>query len=556
MTAFRCVVFAAVSSAPQAGDDKASIPSQIENARALIHRRGWLEVAPPLVVPGQSRSIDFLHEAIEEIEALRDLVDIAKHGDIDLVICRDYDRLARTRMLLTQISAYLSRCSVQIYAMDKPVEPIPTDELRRQHGIYSSATVEAFAGLEAEREIGRMTSRRFFGMNNAMRNGKWRHSKVAYGYTRARATAEGVAVMLDVPEIVPAEAEVVRRIDRLYLDLGLGTSDIARQLNLEGVRSPSNGVWYNTSVINILRNPFYAGYVVWGLQRRERVYDPVGERFVKRSLRVPSYERLRKALRRTPGLQDLLDHIDDLAADDVVIVYGEHAPLRTFEDQQRIEREIEARRNVGGRGASARGRRPRLFSGLLTCAECGGPFVCGSRRDDTRIYYRCLTRQRGGECAQRSYVREARLYEQVMDVIRQIASTPGAAKAYLDHRNEEQVDALAEEAGGARTALEALRARRKRWDTAYESGVIDLTEYGRRIGELADEQAAIEDRLAVVERRFADATGKQNRLDEITKAIHQMPELTDYRAVKLWLRRLIAEIVVQDGKMIRLVLNA
>jgi DNA invertase Pin-like site-specific DNA recombinase len=129
---FRCVVFAAVSSRPQAADDKDSIPSQIERARNVIEQRGWKETHEPLIVPGQSRNIDFLHEAIEEIPPIADLVNLARHGGIDLVVIRDYDRLARTRALLTQLTTYLSRCRVQSYALDKPVEPVHPDELGRR----------------------------------------------------------------------------------------------------------------------------------------------------------------------------------------------------------------------------------------------------------------------------------------------------------------------------------------------------------------------------------------------------------------------------------------
>lgn len=90
----RCVVFAAVSSKPQATDDKDSIPNQIERARALIERRGWVEVRDPLVVPGHTRSISWLHEARDEMPAFAELMDLAQSGEVDLVVVRDYDRLS------------------------------------------------------------------------------------------------------------------------------------------------------------------------------------------------------------------------------------------------------------------------------------------------------------------------------------------------------------------------------------------------------------------------------------------------------------------------------
>src|SRR5579883_2048664 len=100
---FRVVILAGVSDPQQVrdanGEDKDSIPSQIRRCRELIACRGWTEVAEPLIVPGQSRSLNWLHEAIEQIDAYRKLRALVDGGLIDLVVCRHYDRLARTAAL-------------------------------------------------------------------------------------------------------------------------------------------------------------------------------------------------------------------------------------------------------------------------------------------------------------------------------------------------------------------------------------------------------------------------------------------------------------------------
>jgi len=302
----RCVIFAAVSSAPQADEDKASIPTQITNARALIKRRGWQETHEPLVVSGQSRSIDFLHEAIAEIQPVADLVDLAQHHQIDLVIVRDYDRLARTRMLLTQLSGYLMRCKVQIYALDKPVEPTPVAQLGSLRSNFSSAAiVEAIAGISAQEEIQRIVKRRYFGVNKGMEQGRWLHSKTPYGYTRRKQTPGG-EVMLDVPEIVPEEARILKRIERMYLREGLGFNDIADHLNAEKIPSATGSHWRGSTISWMLRNPFYCGYIVWGKTRTQRVYDEQRGEFVKRQVEVPAHQRLRKRLGRAPTLEELI----------------------------------------------------------------------------------------------------------------------------------------------------------------------------------------------------------------------------------------------------------
>lgn len=64
----RCLIWAAVSSKPQASEEKDSIPSQVKAARELIQRNdGWHEVGEPLVIPGHSRSYIFLADAAADM---------------------------------------------------------------------------------------------------------------------------------------------------------------------------------------------------------------------------------------------------------------------------------------------------------------------------------------------------------------------------------------------------------------------------------------------------------------------------------------------------------
>jgi len=100
----RCIIWAAVSTEAQAEDKKESIPAQVEEARKTIQERGWQEIAEPLIVPGQSRYVNWLDQAMAEIPQMAQLVQMAEEGKIDLVVVRDWDRLARTESLRVQIS--------------------------------------------------------------------------------------------------------------------------------------------------------------------------------------------------------------------------------------------------------------------------------------------------------------------------------------------------------------------------------------------------------------------------------------------------------------------
>jgi len=550
MTApFRCVIFAAVSSSAQAEDERGSIPSQIANSRAMIERRGWEEVADPLVVPGQSRSIDFLHEALAEIPALAELIELARQGEINLVVVRDYDRLARTRTLMAQLSAYLSRCRVQVYALNKPVEPQDPDQLgRRGQGVRSAAMIEALAGLESEGEVARIVERRHFGMNTAMSQGKWRQSKVVYGYTRKR-QEDGKTVHLDVPVVVTEEAEIIRQMEKLYLD-GLGGFAIARELNLRKVPSPGGKRWYENTTMKVLKNPFYCGYIVWGLVRTTKELDPASGSFVTKRRTVPAIRRLRKQLGRAPTVFDLLPIADELEKHDVIVVRGEHEPIRTEQRQRELYAEIARRRTVGGRAADTSSRQPAIFSGLLVCATCGSPYHAQPLRGSTR-YYTCRLRRHGGACTNKEWVREQYLYTQVMGILQEIANNPEALNSYLEDISSQNVTGLTEERAGLARALDEIAARQHRWEDAYESGAIDLETYGRRLSSLNDEQESLAQRLSAIQKELGEYMDTEHRRQEIMQTLQgDLPILEDNHAlVKVWLRKIIERITVRNGEV-------
>jgi len=563
MAKFRCVIFAAVSSKPQAEDDKDSIPNQIERARDIIKRRGWDEAREPIIVPGQSRSIDFLHEAMEQIPQINNLVDLARGGEIDLVVCRDYDRLARTRSLMTQMSSYFSKCRVQIYALDKPVEPISPEDLdRRGRAIDSAAMVEAIAGLQAEGEISRIVNRRYFGINAAMRRGRWPHPKIAYGYTRVvEHSADGAPIYTDVPRIVPDEAAIVHRIDDMYLQSGMGAVSIARALNAEKIPSPTGKGWRESTIFHILKNAFYCGYIVWGIKRMANVAE--NGAFVRRACYSEPVERLKRQLGKTPNAFDVLEHIDkdELDKHDIIIVEGAHERIRSVQVQKAIYRELDRKRAMGGRAASTSGHTP-LFSGILECAVDGAPMLA-RRNDSDRIYYSCRTRKIGLECENKKWVREIDIYDAVMDILHQIINDQHIIDRYLAGErledeyaasvNNKSYDHLVTELGELEKATIDVDARRERWDDAYEANVIDLGTYSSRVQAVEDERASIDRRIVAIRRKLDSIRTVDERRSEILETISNIPEGTDRPATKVFLRRLIEKITIRDGQIERLI---
>jgi hypothetical protein len=169
-----------------------------------------------------------------------------------------------------------------------------------------------------------------------------------YGYKVKRAPHDPAAT--GEREIVPAEAEVVRRIFRDYSG-GMSPKALAKRLNTEGCLGPGGAPW-NPSTIHgnpvrgtgILNNELYIGRLVWN--RLRYVKHPDTGKRVSRS--NPPTEWVTTAV----------------------------PELRIVDDElwNQVKARQLAMRRVSSNGDPKqfnRARRPKyLFSGLTKCAEC------------------------------------------------------------------------------------------------------------------------------------------------------------------------------------------
>src|SRR5882672_10399430 len=95
---------------------------------------------------------------------------------------------------------------------------------------------------------------------------------VSFGYRIVRKFENGV-VSTGEREIVPEEAEVIRRIFKQYL-AGAPPRQIAKDLNRDGLRGPRGSLWSPSTIhgnpkrgLGILHNELYIGRMVWNRQR-------------------------------------------------------------------------------------------------------------------------------------------------------------------------------------------------------------------------------------------------------------------------------------------------
>jgi hypothetical protein len=221
-----------------------------------------------------------------------------------------------------------------------------------------------------------------------------------FGYRSA--TGENGTMRL---EREPAEAETVRRIFELYRS-GQSLKRIAWMLNAEGVISPQpqkgrfSRSWCTSSVRTILKNERYLGRLVWNKTRKLRV--PGTGRRVYRPR--PESEWITKD---APHLRIVPDEL-----------------WTGVQHRFDLVRSLWQRKGARKGLAVGQQRHLYLFSGFLTCGECGGSItlVSGRRRNGAENYGCSIHHQRGiSVCTNNLLIRrddlESRLLQRLQEAV-------------------------------------------------------------------------------------------------------------------------------------------
>ena len=266
MPPLRAVIVAAVSTASQVGEDKASIPQQLAACREVCTARRWNIVAE-IVIPGHSRNYDWLDQLRADCQEYDDLIRLVDAGAVDVIVVRDYDRLWRTVSLQSQVMARCRQARVQILSLGQPEEIVPPEHLAGR-GTQLSPII--FSWLSEEENRIRVR-RRQVGMHDRVRRGLPSVSVPAFGYRLAESVDQPATVNAD-------QACWVRWMYERRAD-GWGYIRIMRGLIERGVVGPAGGLWHLSTVRRILRNDVYVGVVRWGGQvNREGAHEAIIDR--------------------------------------------------------------------------------------------------------------------------------------------------------------------------------------------------------------------------------------------------------------------------------------
>jgi len=468
----KCISWAAVSSKPQTKGE--SLDDQHRRNHALADALSW-DVVADITVPGESRSYQRMAEATEAVEAYRQLSDLAQSSNIDWVIVKSRDRLARTHRLNRELADFLADRGVRVYSRTFPPGNL---EERDQSAIWS----EAIESSLSETEILRLTQHHETGMIGRVKGGKIPNTP-PWGFHRIVEDGEETIVFHD-PE---AERAVRFAIERYHR--GIALTRILEEAHRLELRSPTGLPWKLGTINAIVLQPNYYGLTAWGRTRRI--------------------------------LEDGRKKEKDLPPDQWIIARGHFEGLYAPEDWTKTLAERKRRRDEHPR---RRGTRYPL-SGIAWCAECDQPMV-GFSRHGSRRYYRC--RPHLWEAQPRTgphhYVRADHLHRELGEWLAQAEQTPALLAKMLSREPEDTGAAERERHLLLAQAADLLR-RRQRWGDAYENGAIDLSVYAGRLRSIETQETAIESRLSQIQ---STINCEQIRLDfasQLHEALRELPEI-------------------------------
>jgi len=449
------------------------------------------------------------------LEALRDL---AAQGQIATVLIYSPDRLSRKYAYQVLLAEELSRCGVDVVFLKSPAGGSPEDQL-----------VVQFQGMIAEYERAQIAERSRRGKRHKAREGVVNVlSGAPYGYRYMKKADSSAAYY----EVLESEADVVRMVFQLYTQKQLSINAIARLLNRREIPTRTGkSRWERSTVWGMLRNPAYQGKACYGkteLRPRQRITRPLRQRNGIANRNSANHERPRSEWIEVP-VPALVSEETFALAQEQLAKNKHHSPRRTIE--------------------------PTLLQGMLVCQQCGYALYRTSTRTSKRklYYYRCLgsdayRRLRGALCTNRP-VRQDHLDQVVWDQIIRLLEDDTLLQTEMDRRKE-----AARNTDPRRQRHEALRREQtrlakniERLITAYQEGLISLTQLRGRMPELNTKSKAVEAELQSLETgAIDDARYLQlaENLNGFRKKLQARAKTLDVRERQQILRLLVKEILV------------
>ena len=441
------------------------------------------------------------------------MITACKRGHIDLIITKSLSRFARNTVDCLETVRLLKANGIGVYFEKENINTLTES---------SEFLITLFSGF-AQAESESLSKNVAWGWRKSAEAGN-----VYFQYKRMLGYRKGTDGQ---PEIVPEEAEIIRRIYRRYL-AGCSLGQIKQELEQDNIPTAQKVERWSSAVIhNILTNEKYMGDA---LLQKTYITDCITKKVKKNMGERPMY-----------------------------YVENNHPAIISREMFDQVQKEMTRRsskRKVlqkSGKTELGKYSGKYALTELLVCGECGSPYkrVTWARNGKKRIVWRCVSRLEFGTkyCHNSPTLDESRLHNAIL----------AAMNEYAAIRQEVCPDVLAmvEEAKRAMSqAGTMLLELKKRMDAVSQeqSNVLDRllanmadAELNARMKALTDEKEALKAQILKVQQKevsMAEQAAKRQQMwDSLKECSAGYTEFDDE-----FVRQIIQKITVENADTIRI----
>ena len=441
------------------------------------------------------------------------MITACKRGHIDLIITKSLSRFARNTVDCLETVRLLKANGIGVYFEKENINTLTES---------SEFLITLFSGF-AQAESESLSKNVAWGKAKSAEAGK-----VTFQYKKMLGYRKGADGQ---PEIVPEEAEVIKRIYHRYLD-GCTLGQIKRELDEDNVPTAQGVEFWSPAIIhNILTNEKYIGDA---LLQKTYVTDCISKKVKKNQGERAMY-----------------------------YVENNHPAIisREMFDQVRNEmtRRSSKRKVLQKSGKTELGKYSGKYAltELLVCGECGSPYkrVTWARNGKKRIVWRCVSRLEFGTqyCHNSPTLDESKLHSAILASMNEFAAIRQEVCPDVLPMAEEAKQALSQ--AGAK-----LLELKKHMETVSreQSDLLDRLLENMGDAELNAKMKALTDEKESLKAQILDARQMEVSLEEQATRHQQMWDsimecsagYTEF--ADEFVRQIIQKITVEDEETIRI----
>ena len=330
-------------------------------------------------------------------------------------------------------------------------------------------------------------------------------------------------------EVVPTEAEIVRRIYRLYVD-GWGYKRIANSLTDDGIPTPRmtererkiaegedyrrsvKSAWSIVTIQTILDNDFYIGTLRQGKYQRAKING--------RDVRRDETEQ--------------------------IVIENHHQPIIDYRTFATVRSLREKRAKYNYRGVKIN---DNVYSGFLECGDCGAPMFALGRRD-LKPAYTCGTYHRRGTAGCTTHhIRVDKLDELVKLYLKKVRDNSAEMLAELNAEIAREPEDVAETERSAANLEDVLLDAQEELKATKRQRVRDIMRHPENeavLEETYDElEADLMRRIEGLQNQLERVTDKRNAIIRTNRAAKTAMDVFDDILAKPHLEKQDLELIIE-----------